>query len=729
MTGRNAMMTRQHASEPAASSVRKPSFSQSRTKASPNKRTKQSLIPVRSLKQDHPKAHPSCNYETQWPEKNGASYFPRSGPSVDRVSSPVLSDVESPSLSSQAPKRIQRNSGVTKYIDRFRYGQPLSREERQQMFSDFEDDRVPLWWMSSSSLPPSSTPSKISHKDPTDDRSQAVSSPARRQLHDDFNYSPRGGDYIMNAYLPSDTSENEFEDTEILHLQERASKLLQRRDSILSSVSIPVSSEGLGCSDRSSSVSINETAHRPLMNTSIKSTAATGWSDSALAVPVRRYTFNSSMSPHTRPEDDILSQWRLRRKMEQAGERVHSMRNSEFYTPTFKGRAPSLHFSSVNGHPCKQEQIIQYPKPPQEDFPEPKEARGERDATSVPLGAAEPDTFVSRPPSLAHVPAHMHLLCDILPCPTQSPHAVTFQGNPHKAEETLTEERTEKPKVSGHLKDNYIDNPPHRHIPSPPPGPSRYTHVDFTFRPTDGGHPSRPREGCSPARPVEGDCPTRLTKDGHPSSIPKKEGSHSRLTEERNQSRLVVRDHDQNLRVTNEMPEKEKTQTKQEGESEKTERITTKQKKFTRCAECTEHAEGPKATSSAQQKPPKKNKTRADPRQQQRRKDAPHQPPLSSPVQRALGQVVSEVLFPPVDSSPRGAAVPSLPPPRRSSLPPCAAHASLEVMSQLLQEAEDEKEFEDDTLLRVLRTQRNWVKEQISEVDFMLHNKQEDKPT
>ncbi|XP_061531804.1 proline and serine-rich protein 3 isoform X2 [Phycodurus eques] len=736
MKSRNSMTIRQNASEPAAFTVGETTFSQSCTKVLPNKRTKRSLIPVRSHQRDHPKVHMSDNDETQWHEKNGPSFLTHSGLFIDRVSSPTLSDMERPSRSSGAPKSIgslQRDSAVTKYIDRFRYGQPLSREERQQRSCEFEEESMPLWWMSSSSLPPSSTPTKILHKDPEDDHSQAISSPAGRPLDDDLSCSPRLGDYNMKAYIPSDTSQSEFEDTEILHLQERATKLLQRGDSILSNVSIPASSEGLGCSDRSSSVNINQTAQRPLINTSIKSTAAMARLDSAFAVPLQRYTVTSSMSPHTRPEEDILSQWRLRRKMEQASEWSHSLQNFELCTPTFKGRAPSLHFSSVNGHPYKQQQSIQYPEPSQGAVPEPKEAHGHHQSTSVPLAIAVSDTLVSQPQSLVHVPAHMHLLCDILPCPTRSPHPIMFQGNPRIPEETLTKERTEETKVSGNLKRNSINEPPYRHIPSPPPAPCRHTDVDCPFRPTDGGHPSRPREGGSPSRPIEGGCPTRLTKDGHPSK-PKEEGSPSRHTEDRNQSRLVGGGHDENPRMTNEMAKKEKDQTKQVGESEKTERIIRKQKKLTRCPGCSEHADGPNVTSSAQQK--KKNKTRADPRQQQRRKDAGHHAPPSSPVHRALGQVVSEVLFPPVDSSPQDAAVPSLPAHPQSSLPPCNAHTSLEVMSQLLQEAEgfvfsdsDEKEFEDDPLLRVLRTQRKWVKEQISEVDFMLHNKPEDKTT
>lgn len=107
-----------------------------------------------------------------------------------------------------------------------------------------------------------------------------------------------------------------------------------------------------------------------------------------------------------------------------------------------------------------------------------------------------------------------------------------------------------------------------------------------------------------------------------------------------------------------------------------------------------------------------------------------------------LLQVISETLFPPADSSsaqrapvfPGSPVCPSSATPQPSH-PPCEAHSSAEVIAQLLQEAEgelcahlqltsvihnqfafsdsDEKEFEDDPLLQVLRKQRTWIRQQI----------------
>lgn len=47
-----------------------------------------------------------------------------------------------------------------RYIERFRHGPPQSREERQHIDSAPREKHHPFWWMSVSSLPPSSTPTK-----------------------------------------------------------------------------------------------------------------------------------------------------------------------------------------------------------------------------------------------------------------------------------------------------------------------------------------------------------------------------------------------------------------------------------------------------------------------------------------------------------------------------------------------------------------------------------------
>lgn len=51
---------------------------------------------------------------------------------------------------------------------------------------------------------------------------------------------------------------------------------------------------------------------------------------------------NPTVTPPTRPEEDILFQWRLRRKMEQARGSSQSVKQSGLHDSDFSWQAPSL---------------------------------------------------------------------------------------------------------------------------------------------------------------------------------------------------------------------------------------------------------------------------------------------------------------------------------------------------------------------------------------------------
>ncbi|XP_077063967.1 proline and serine-rich protein 3 isoform X9 [Siphateles boraxobius] len=190
-------------------------------------------------------------------------------------------------------------SVLAKYIERFRFGRPQSREERQLQATVGRDDQ-PFWWMSTSPLS-TSTPTQTSEKhirDPLDlmkDGPTSSQSPISKLLHDETTLSPARHMLDISMLSLSESSHCDQEEPAILQLQERADRLLQR------SGSVPISSEGLGCSDFSSPVSTDEPVRRPVMSTLMGSINTVGSEGSG----VRR-------------EDDILFQWRLRRKMEQA---------------------------------------------------------------------------------------------------------------------------------------------------------------------------------------------------------------------------------------------------------------------------------------------------------------------------------------------------------------------------------------------------------------------------
>ncbi|KAJ0000284.1 hypothetical protein NQD34_012126 [Periophthalmus magnuspinnatus] len=484
----------------------------------------------------------------------------------------------------------EHSSVLAKYVDRFRHGEPQSREERQQKSSNSKE-LLPFWWAASLSLPSNLTPEKTDHRLPHHNRAISQS---------------RGSLSVL-----SDTSQCEPYNSEILQLQERASRLLQKGEFTLEEDSLPVSSDGVGCSDFSSPVSADEPVRKPLIPNMPKYNIA---KDPFSIMP-------SSINP-LRPEEDILFQWRLRRKMEKARERMQSQQH--FDSQGWQGYNKSL---SLHSDQCIMgiketlpPGLPQGTSGPHLTTLDQQTRIANTTATTMPTTTVPSSSIVSSPQALAHVPSHMHLLCDILPCPNQS-------SNPHE-EEMVSQKLNSQTIVLPQKTQNL---------------------------------------------PLEPLITVSVEKDVHL--------SQSESTE-----------------ALKKQPEKSE---------EKSSIISKEQKKLARV--------------HLQQKIPSNiTSTQKHTNSKKSRDGAP------SPIQSALGQVVSEVLFPSMDST----LVQEIPP----ASPPCLVskrqHSDSEsvgIISQFLQEAEDsdEKEFEDDPLLQVLRKQRKWVKEQINEVDTLLKEFQE----
>ncbi|KAM6995334.1 proline and serine-rich protein 3 [Tautogolabrus adspersus] len=637
-----------------------------------NKRSSTQLITLSPEDQGLTEKQDSCFTATE-----GHPVFEESWPSSDCGASTAStsSNMVTPKQSARAGKHTaslepgaQQDSVLAKYIERFRHGRPQSREERQQMASAIREKSVPFWWITSSTLPSSSTPTKTTDTDviqPLKDAHGAfIYSPVQYQR--DRSLSP----CRRSLSIVSDTSQGEYDDTEILQLQDRANRLLLRDEYTLNDGSIHVSSEGLGCSDFSSPCSIEEPVRRPLIPGVTTSAAEMASSDSIQAYLSQKPSFVPSLEPPTRPEDDILFQWRLRRKIEQAREGP----------PETLRQAPSLSQTSASGQAYKGrfqppeflEKVI-HPQIAAARL-EPKETPGSFSPSS---GPAPFPAFVVSGSSVSqpHVPAHMHFLCDVLPCPSQTSHASTHDNILQSMDESRTKIVFEKAQVPENKMNTAPDEPFLEHIPTP------------------------------------SNASSGATKGERPSN-------HKRS--ERNKT--------------------EKAQTKvSENNKKETVMSVRKQKKSTRHTMEKEHTDGPGSTnrSSSHQTYPERILPLAKEQQQQEGRQNfssqsstdDHAPP-HSPIHSALGQVVSEVLFPMTHSSP----APRMPVPfspsctssarTQSSVLPCDKQNSVEVISQLLQEAEDsdEKEFEDDDLLKVLRKQRKWVKDQISEVDSLLND-------
>ncbi|KAM6910450.1 proline and serine-rich protein 3 [Xenentodon cancila] len=539
---------------------------------------------------------------------------------------------------------VQEDSVLAKYIDRFRHGRPRSREERQQMGSVTGEEEVPYWWVSHSSV---------------------LSSTSAEDVQDAAPYSPlHQRQHARSVSVLSDASQGECDDTEILHLQERANRLLLRGESGLCDESVLVSSDGLGCSDFSSPATVDEPVRQPLIPSLIKPTDGKVSSDSVHDVSSQNYII-PTLALRSRPEEDILFQWRLRRKMEQARKWPQSQQHSSLHGSAQSWQIPSLTTPSASGQANKQHMSSPSPQFSQRDAhplvpaPQPETTEAPRLCPAPPSPSLFPNyvvssSLLSQPQAISHVPAHMHLLCDVLPCTSQSPHTRGKQSVSQRLEESQTNLVHKKTQVSE---------------------ASLNTFRDLLFR-----------------EPVPSSC--------HASSGTAVGDEPGRQKVRKNK--------------------KKKGETK---DSEKKLAMSTRQERRT-------------ARSSSHESLPNKATLLNEQQQLEGSQESPmnscagvHEPP-ASPVHTALGQVVSDVLFPTGDSSPaQKIPVSSVSPsfavssPLTSPLPPCNAHTSMEVMSKLLQEAEDsdEKEFEDDPLLKVLRQQRKWVKDQISEVDSQLN--------
>ncbi|XP_053362682.1 proline and serine-rich protein 3 [Clarias gariepinus] len=641
-------------------------YSPSRAKKIPKQQKKLALSPVRFTPSASPAESPPPHGVSLIPDDQnllegshrvllcppqsvtGQQNYSESWPSTDQSSSPSSTDVQHPRHTETS--ETQEPSVLAKYIERFRYGRPQSRGERQKLAADGADSQ-PFWWMSSNpSQPSSSTPNQTSKQcfgGSLECRNNGTGSAQDLLRHQaDTSLSPTRGLLDLSALALSDSSHCEQGELEILQLQERARRLLQRSEHSLSSGSscVPISSEGLGCSDFSSPVSVDE----PVRKLTVSSLIDNATSHFTIG-PLPAAAAPGPVGSRPRQEDDILFQWRLRRKMEQARQWSHTLSNSSALQPA----QPLL-----SRLPLQTQPGLSF-------TPAPVEATGSM-STPGSWPVHDPVTSQIQPASSIHAmtesitPSHSVSvkLCDREKGTNQPQAAHSFPQLSLRAQACSSE-------GSQNLcsKQQYSSSP----SPSLSPQPAQSSEGD------GGSIKSNSR--------VERD---RGRKKSVPFTQKKKADRHveDRDMVKRNQQAVKARDR---------------------------------------------HARG-------QEKVRAKNKENSGSRERQSSTQAVC--PRDSPIHNTLGQVVSEVLFPSADSpvqprTPRSSTSPiSTPPaPPHSPTPtPQSSSQSSEVIGQLMQEAQDSDgmEFEDDPLLLVLRQQRNWVKEQLCEVDMLLDKFHED---
>ncbi|XP_054903953.1 proline and serine-rich protein 3 [Poeciliopsis prolifica] len=654
MKSSGPLFTKQNPFPPVSTVKTRAHYYPSLKKSLTKKEKKITISPVR-LHQTSNSPSRSPNRESQqlyenhdFPASDGQHVFTEIWPSTECGSSPdgnadvpeMLPDKLSAKLeTSTVPSGVKEDSVLAKYIERFRHGRPQSRADRRQMISTDGGEQIPFWWMTHSSVP-SSNPAKSLDKDGHDSTT------------DSLDAAPQN-DTFLN--VGSDGSQGEYDYTELINLQERASRLLLRGECSPGDGSIAVSPDGLGCSNFSPPISVDEPVRHPLIPSLMKSANVTICPDPAAAVPSQKYVMPTT-TPPTRPEDDILFQWRLRRKMEQARGWPTTMKQSGLHDSAFSWQAPSLVHASVSGEAYKQQQSSQPPRFSESDAhphmttsqAETTEAHRRGAAAPSPpcfLTAAVPSSsLMSQTQTLSHIPAYMHLFCDVLPCPNQP----TLANDEQSISQKLPEPQTK--------------------------AVHRETQVSESLLRTNS-------EGPASSGNIKGDGP-----------------SQQKILHKKKKKKQVTKESDQKTAIP-----------------------SRQQRKAVR--DCSNSC-NPKNTSA--KKHHHHDEGKAVPKESC---SGVHGPP-SSPVHTALGQVVSEVLFPTVAQK---TPVSSVSTPKNisstsgSPVPLNVTQSSMQVISQLLQEAEDSdgKEFEDDPLLQVLRQQRKWVKDQIREVDVKLNEFQE----